>query len=373
MLARSRCGAALALLVVTGTVVAVTSGPGAAGAAAPSTAYRANDYADGQAMSILPPGENGLVNATDLAKFELTQTRPAASDDQLGKYSSLLYGSPNLTDAGLGSLLRRRVLRCAARRRDPHRAARNRRHHLPRHPRRAARLRQHRPDDGLRRRLRPGGGPALPDGRAAPLRKRHAGLLPRRLLRVRADGPRPVAAVAYTPAQAQAQVDALPKEYGAQGALAKSMIDNYVAGVNAYIDQTRTDPALLPADYAAALAPPQQWTDGDVVVDRRPDRRDLRPRRRLRGRERRPAAVPAEAARCHGRREPRFRSSRSRTTRPRRPPSSTSRSRTRSPGKINPATTAMPDNARAPLTGGPTDTRAELQPEQRPTRQRRRS
>jgi acyl-homoserine lactone acylase PvdQ len=73
---------------------------------------------------------------------------------------------------------------------------------------------------------------------------------------------------AYTPAQAQAQVDALPGEYGAQGALAKSMIDNYVAGVNAYVSATATNPLLLPADYVAAVPDlvPHRWTDGDVVA-----------------------------------------------------------------------------------------------------------
>ena len=72
----------------------------------------------------------------------------------------------------------------------------------------------------------------------------------------------------YTPAQAQAQVDALPKRYGADGALAKTMIDSYVQGVNAYIDATTTDPSKLPADYVAGApdaALPQKWTDADVV------------------------------------------------------------------------------------------------------------
>ena len=45
-------------------------------------------------MSILPAGENGLVNATDAAAFELNSTRPANSQDQLGPYGNLLYGYP---------------------------------------------------------------------------------------------------------------------------------------------------------------------------------------------------------------------------------------------------------------------------------------
>ncbi len=72
-------------------------------AAAPSPTYRADDYADGQAMSILPPGENGLVNAGDALQFELLGKRPAASQDQLGKYANLLYGYPSLTDSTLGN------------------------------------------------------------------------------------------------------------------------------------------------------------------------------------------------------------------------------------------------------------------------------
>ena len=71
----------------------------------------------------------------------------------------------------------------------------------------------------------------------------------------------------YTQAQAIAQVDALPAEYGAQGALAKSMIENYVAGVNKYISSTFLNLTALPADYAAAVPGllPQPWTVADVV------------------------------------------------------------------------------------------------------------
>jgi hypothetical protein len=99
---------ALAIAMTTAAGAAVTISDGPAGAAltptaAPSHAYRADDYADGRAMSILPPGENGLVTATDAAALELTGARPPASNDQLAKYSNLLYHYSNLTDAKLGS------------------------------------------------------------------------------------------------------------------------------------------------------------------------------------------------------------------------------------------------------------------------------
>src|SRR5262249_41499365 len=53
----------------------------------------------------------------------------------------------------------------------------------------------------------------------------------------------------YTTAQANAQINALPAEYGAQGRLAAAMIRQYVRGINAYIAKAITDPALLPAEY----------------------------------------------------------------------------------------------------------------------------
>src|SRR5207245_2563429 len=72
----------------------------------------------------------------------------------------------------------------------------------------------------------------------------------------------------YTKTQAIAQVNALPTEYGTQGTLAKSMIYNYVNGVNAYIKAALLNPLKLPADYVAALPglAPTTWTVADIVA-----------------------------------------------------------------------------------------------------------
>ena len=59
--------------------------------------YGANDA--GGFRNILPPGENGLDNAVQLATFEATGTRPAHFSDQLGMYSNLIYAAPGLTAA----------------------------------------------------------------------------------------------------------------------------------------------------------------------------------------------------------------------------------------------------------------------------------
>src|SRR3954454_12423234 len=92
---RTRLVSGLALAVTAAVAVGVT---GPALAADTSTHYRDGDYADGQAMYVLPPGENGLVNAADALQFETTGRRPPASDDQLSQYADLLYGAPTLTD-----------------------------------------------------------------------------------------------------------------------------------------------------------------------------------------------------------------------------------------------------------------------------------
>ena len=74
----------------------------------------------------------------------------------------------------------------------------------------------------------------------------------------------------YTPAQAQAQVDALPDASTArEGALAKSMIDTYVARRERLHRQRRRPtrascpPTTSPRRRTAA---PQPWTDADVVA-----------------------------------------------------------------------------------------------------------
>jgi acyl-homoserine lactone acylase PvdQ len=239
-----------------------------AGATVPSHAYRAGDYADGQAMSILPPGENGLVNATDALQFALLGTRPAASQDQLGKYASLLYGYPSLTDASLGNYFNDESFGV-------------------------------RPEDVTRTEVPTAGVTIYRDTHDVPhvygdtdqtmafgagyaqaedrlflmdvLRHYGSGTLASFLgasCEFEQMDHDQLLLAPYTKAQAIAQVNALPAEYGTQGALAKSMIENYVAGVNDYIDAATLNLQKLPADYLAAVPNliPQKWTVADVVA-----------------------------------------------------------------------------------------------------------
>ncbi|MGN6781631.1 MAG: penicillin acylase family protein [Marmoricola sp.] len=238
----------------------------AANAAEPDPGYRVHDYADGQAMSILPPGENGLVNATDLLAFETTKQRPANSQDQLSKYADLLYGYHHLTDATLSRYYDDESFGV-------------------------------RPADVTRTET-PGPGTTIyrdshdvphiygSTDAAAAFGAGYAQAEDRLFLMdvLRHYGEGTLAAflgsscefeqmdhdelllAPYTPARAQAQIDAMVRRNGATGQLAKTMLDNYVAGVNAYIKAAGTDPRLLPADYVAAVGMPQPWTTYDVVA-----------------------------------------------------------------------------------------------------------
>ena len=249
------------------SVVAVGAG-GTARAASSPNRYRADDYADGQAMYVLPPGENGLVNATDALQFETTGKRPAASDDQLSQYSNLLYGAPTLTNANLTDYFNDESF--GVKPEDvtktetpgPGVTIYRDKHDVPHiygdtNPSAAFGAGYAQAEDRL----------FLMDV----LRHYGAGTLAS-FLGASCDFEQmdhdQLLLSPYTPAQAQAQVDALPKRYGADGALAKSMIDAYVKGVNAYIDAATTDPSKLPADYVAAAPDqplPKKWTDADVV------------------------------------------------------------------------------------------------------------
>ncbi|HEV3353385.1 MAG TPA: hypothetical protein VG076_10695, partial [Acidimicrobiales bacterium] len=104
---RSKRRALLCATVVLGMGAAALATVPTAGAqttaGVPPPTYQADDYAQGQALSILPAGENGLVNAPQALAFELRGTRPPNSDDQLAKYANLLYAPPNLDDSQLSA------------------------------------------------------------------------------------------------------------------------------------------------------------------------------------------------------------------------------------------------------------------------------
>ena len=69
-----------------------------------------------------------------------------------------------------------------------------------------------------------------------------------------------------SPHQLTAQMDALPRTMGAEGAQALGDMNHYVDGINAFIDLTRTDPTRLPAEYPALGTLPRAWTLADSAA-----------------------------------------------------------------------------------------------------------
>jgi acyl-homoserine lactone acylase PvdQ len=349
----------LVLRVVIAAALVVGVGPAPAAAAAtysPPPTYQAGDYGGGQVMSINPPGENGLVNATDLTLFQLTGRRPAASDDQLGKYAGLLYGYPTLTDATLGTYfddesfgipagdITRTEFPSSSR---PVVIYRDR-HDVPH---------VYGQTDAA---MAFGAGYAQAEDRLFlmdVLRHYGEGTLSAFLGPSCADEQMDhdqLLLAPYTRQQAQAQVDALPQRYGAEGQRAKDLIDSYVAGVNAYIARTALDLTKLPADYAAALQPPQPWAGADVVyvsaliggifgAGGGAEVRNAALLQYLRGRL---GGAGGQQAFTDFKQQ----------NDPDAPTTVATPFPYEIPGTIDPALTAMPDDASKPLTGGPTGT-----------------
>jgi acyl-homoserine lactone acylase PvdQ len=70
----------------------------------------------------------------------------------------------------------------------------------------------------------------------------------------------------YTEADLQRQIDDAPKVYGALGTQLVARLNEYVAGINAYIEQAKNDPTKLPAEYAAFGKSPEAWKATDVIA-----------------------------------------------------------------------------------------------------------
>jgi acyl-homoserine lactone acylase PvdQ len=342
--------ASVVTIAVAGAVSGSTEASGA-----PSNAYRAGDYADGQAMSILPPGENGLVNALDASQYELLGKRPPNSQDQLGQYNDLLYGYPSLTDATLSTYYN-----------DESFGVRDSDVVRTEQPKVGVTIYRDTRDvphvygdtDQL---MAYGAGYAQAEDRLFlmdVLRHYGEGMLAS-FLGGSCDFEQmdhdQLLLAPYTKQQATDQVNALPTEYGAQGELAKSMIENYVAGVNRYITEALLDPRKLPVDYVAASPEvlPTAWSVADVVaiagliggIFGRGGGNEVANAHLLQYLQKQLGAADGAAA---------FQQFRT-TNDPLAPTTADQPFPYEIPGSVDPSTTALPDYG-APTVGGPVDT-----------------
>ena len=347
-------GIAMAVALSTAAAPAVAAnGPGGFSL---RPAYQANDFSRGQAMFILPAGENGLVNAAQLAKFEATGQRPPHSQDQLAPYENLEFGSPSLTDSALhnyyldesfgvkpGQIIRTEnpspkvpVIIYRDTHDIPHIYGKT--------------------DPALAF----GAGFAQAEDRLFlmdVLRHFGAGTLTSFLGPSCADEQMDhdeLLLAPYTTAQANAQINALPAEFGAQGRRAVTMIHSYVQGINAYIAKATTDPALMPVEYSL-FGPAKPWAPADVVAvagliggifgdGGGGEVRNAALLRYLQGQLGRSGGATA------------FTNFKEQND-PAAPTTVVGKSFPYEiPGHVNPATIAIPDNPSAPLKGGPVGT-----------------
>jgi acyl-homoserine lactone acylase PvdQ len=237
----------------------------AGGAQAAVTPYGTDD--SGGFRNVLPPGENGLDNAVDLGLFRAAGVRPKHSFDQQGLYQDLLLGSPGLTNAQIPNFFKDATfgvqpgdVESSSSPRPGVTILRDKGYGVP-HIYGTTR------DDTMF-----GAGYAGAQDRLFLMDVlRHTG---RATLSSfvggsasnRAMDRTQWALAPYTEGDLQSQIDSAARLYGAGGVRVQQDLAAYVAGINAYIDQTRLDPTKLPAEYAALGKLPEPWKGTDVIA-----------------------------------------------------------------------------------------------------------
>jgi len=329
-----------------------------AAAAAPSAPpYLRDDFSKGQTFSILPPGEHGLYNASDLVAFEATGRRPTGASDQFSKYENLLYGAPTLTDAKLGSFYESESFGVK-----PGELTRTE-VPSPSVPVKIYRDKSDVPhiygvtDDATEY----GAGYAGAEDRLFLMDVlRHYGegttsaFLGPSCSDEQMDHDQ-LLLTGYSDAELQHQFDQLSTLYGPQGKRFQQLFTSCVDGINAYVSATRTDPTKLPGDYAVVGEPPQPWTVKDIIaiaglvggIFGKGGGNELANGKLLQYLTKQISATQAQQTLTA------FRS--------RNDPMATTTIKDKAfpydiPGRVDPATRALPDDAVKPLTGGPTAT-----------------
>lgn len=71
----------------------------------------------------------------------------------------------------------------------------------------------------------------------------------------------------FSPAELTRQFNQLPVKYGGAGSRTHADLSSYVDGINAYINQAKIDPALMPSEYAALGTTPAPWKISDTAAE----------------------------------------------------------------------------------------------------------
>ncbi len=219
--------------------------------------------------NILPSGQNGLFNAAQLGTFTSNGTRPAHSDDQLRMYGDLVYATPGLTSARLPEFFKDASFGVQS--------GDEERTYKPRDDVTIIR------DKGFgvphiygttRAGTMFGAGYAGAEDRLFAMDVlRNVGRGKLSSFAGGSEGNRAQdrdiwAQAPYTEDDLQRQYDQFDELYGAEGRGIQQDVANYVAGIQAYINQARLNPLLMPAEYQALGHPggPEDWSVRDVVA-----------------------------------------------------------------------------------------------------------
>src|SRR3954471_18344924 len=242
---------------------------GTAHAAAPGQPYRTDHF--GGFRDVLPPGTNGLANASGIAAFLSSGKRPEHSDDQLAMYRDLMYDAPGLDAAGLARHYKdssfgvppgddARTYSPGGR--DDVTVIRDKSFGVP-HVYATTRA-------GAMFAL----GYVTAEDRLFFIDVlRHLGRAQLTSFAGGAPGNRAFdemqwANAPYTEKDLTDQIQIGLKAYGALGAQVQADAENYLAGLNAYIAEAKLDPNKMPGEYPAIGQPqgPTNFTQADIIA-----------------------------------------------------------------------------------------------------------
>src|SRR3954465_15530142 len=230
-------------------------------------AYQEGEF--GGVRNILPPGENGFDNAAQLAAFEANGTYPQHANDQLGMYGDLVHVAPNLKAGAIDKYFKDGSFGVK--------------------PDDVDRTYSPRSDVTIVRDKGFGTGHVYGDTRSGTMFGagyiaaedrlffidvlRHLGRAQLTSFAGGAEGNQAFdreqwAIAPYTEADLQRQYDQLDDLYGAEGKQIQDDAQSYVDGINAYINESKLNPSLLPGEYGAINQPtgPEPWKVSDIIA-----------------------------------------------------------------------------------------------------------
>jgi len=233
--------------------------------------YGANDA--GGFRNVLPPGSAGTDNFAQLAQYQSTGQRPPHWDDQLPLYRDLVYADPTLTHAQIGQYFKDATFGVK-----PGQVASTESPIPGLTIERDAAYGVPHIYGATRDAVMFGTGYAAAEDRLFLMDVlRHTGRAQLSSFAGGADSNREMDRLQweiapYTDADLQKQIDDAPKIYGAQGTRIIRDGQQYIAGINAYIDAA-TNPLnpldaanKLPGEYVALGITPKHWTLTDVIA-----------------------------------------------------------------------------------------------------------